>query len=75
MYGPEINRLPDNSKYSGLVELFIDCLLLYWENGGAGFLFCDNEPLYFQANMFFEKVRFNGNIKQNKTSNRRKWFR
>ena len=27
MYGPEINRLPDNSKYSGLVELFIDCLL------------------------------------------------
>ena len=66
MCGPEINRLPDNSKYPGLVEQFIDCLLLYWENGGAVALFCDNEPLYFQANMFLEKIRFNGDIKQTK---------
>ena len=34
MCGPDINSLPDNSKYPGLVEQFIDCLLLYWENGG-----------------------------------------
>ena len=66
MCGPEINRLPDNSKYPGLVEQFIDCLLLYWENGGAVVLFCDNEPLYFQANMFLEKIRFKGDIKQTK---------
>ena len=58
MCGPDINQLPDRSKYPGLVEQFIDCLILYWQNGGAVVLFCDNEPLYFQANMFLEKVRF-----------------
>ena len=66
MCGPDINALPDNSKYPGLVEQFIDCLLLYWENGGAVVLFCDNDPLYFQANMFLEKIRFKGDIKQTK---------
>ena len=66
MCGPDINSLPDNSQYPGLVEQFIDCLLLYWENGGAVVLFCDNEPLYFQANMFLEKIRFKGDIKETK---------
>ena len=66
MCGPDINQLPDRSKYPGLVEQFIDCLILYWQNGGAVVLFCDNEPLYFQANMFLEKIRFkNGNEKTN----------
>ena len=58
--GPNINKLPDKSNYPGLVEQFIDCLILYWENGGAVGLFCDNDPLYFQTNMFLEKVRFKG---------------
>ena len=58
--GPNIDKLPDKSAYPGLVEQFIDCLILYWQNGGAVALFCDNEPLYFQANMFLEKVRFKG---------------
>ena len=66
MCGPDINSLPDNSKYPGLVEQFIDCLLLYWENGGSVVLFCDNDPLYFQANMFLEKIRFKGDIKKTK---------
>ena len=64
MCGPNINQLPDDSKYPGLVEQFIDCLLLYWKNGGAVVLFCDNHPLYFQANMFLEKIRFKGEIEQ-----------
>ncbi len=59
MCGPDIDQLPDRSRYPGLVEQFIDCLLLYWQNGGAVALFCDNDPLYFQANMFLEKIRFN----------------
>ena len=57
---PEINKLPDNSQYPGLVKQFIDCLILYWENGGAVALFCDNDPFYFQANMFLENIRFKG---------------
>ena len=65
MCGPNINELPDKSKYPGLVEQFIDCLLLYWQNGGAVVLFCDNDPLYFQANMFLEKIRFKGEIATN----------
>ena len=64
MCGPDINKLPDNSKYPGLVEQFIDCLLLYWNNGGAIALFCDNDPLYFQANIFLEKIRFKGDKEQ-----------
>ena len=64
--GPDINQLPDKSPYPGLVEQFIDCLILYWQNGGAVALFCDNEPLYFQANMFLEKVRFKGRKQKTK---------
>ena len=60
MCGPDIAILPDKSKYPGLVEQFIDCLILYWQNGGAVVLFCENEPLYFQANLFLEKIRFKG---------------
>jgi len=66
MCGPGIDKLPDKSRYPGLVEQFIDCLLLYWNNGGGVILFCDNDPLYFQANMFLEKIRFKGEIKETK---------
>ena len=58
MCGPETNKLPDNSPYSELVNQFIDCLLLYWENGGSVVLFCSGDPLYFQANLFLEKIKF-----------------
>ena len=51
MCGPNLNKLPDNNPYPGLVEQFIKCLLSYWANGRAVVLFCDNDPLYFQANM------------------------
>ena len=67
--GPDINQLPDKSPYPGLVKQFIDCLILYWKNGGAVALFCENEPFYFQANMFLENIEFrgsNGNIEKTK---------
>ena len=67
--GPDINQLPDKSEYPGLVKKFIDCLILYWEKGGAVALFCENEPFFFQANMFLENVRFkepNGKIERTK---------
>ena len=62
MCGPQIDQLPDFSKYPGLVEQFIDCLLIYWNNGGSVILFCENNPLFFQANLFLEKIRFKGEI-------------
>ena len=64
MCGSSIAILPDKSEYPGLVDQFIDCLLLYWKSGGAVVLFCENEPLYFQANIFLEKIRFKGEIKK-----------
>ena len=66
MCGPDINKLPDFSKYPGLVEQFIDCLILYWQNGGSVVLFCSGDPLYFQANMFLEKIRFKGKVNRTK---------
>ena len=66
MCGPKIKDLPDHSPYPGLVEQFIDCLLIYWNNGGSVVLLCDNEPLYFQANMFLEKIRFKGEVEKTK---------
>lgn len=64
MCGPDLNQLSDKSEYAGLIEQFIDCLLLYRRNGGAIVLFCDNEPLYFQVNMFLDTIRFNEVISQ-----------
>ena len=66
MCGHCIDLLPDNSKYPGLIEQFIDCLIKYWENGGSVVLFCDNDPLYFQANLFLEKIRFKGETQKTK---------
>ena len=66
MCGPCIDLLPDNSKYPGLIEQFIDCLIKYWENGGSVVLFCDNDPLYFQANLFLEKIKFKGETQKTK---------
>ena len=66
MCGHEKEDMPDKTKDPGFVEQFIDCLILYWENGGSVVLFCDNEPLYFQANMFLEKIRFKGEITKTK---------
>ena len=43
-----------------MVKQFIDCLILYWEKGGAVALFCENEPFFFKANMFLENVGFKG---------------
>ena len=67
--GPDINQLPDKSADPRLVKQFIDCLILYWKNGGAVALFCENEPFFFQANMFLENIEFegpNGNIEKTK---------
>jgi hypothetical protein len=67
MCGPCIDLLPDNSKYPGLIEQFIDCLIKYWENGGSVVLFCDNDPLYFQANFIFIKNKIQRRNTKNKT--------
>ena len=65
MFGPNIDILPDNSQYAGLVEKYIYCLLIYWNNCDSLLIFCDNYPLYFKANIFLEKIIFKEGEKTN----------
>ena len=61
-------RLPDaaatknNEAY--LVEQFIDCVEIFWKSGGSVVWWCDNDPLFFQTNIFLEKVVFPGEIRK-----------
>ena len=50
-------KLPDGGNQH-LVDQFIDCLIQFWEKGGAVVLFAESHPLTFQANKFLEKVTF-----------------
>ncbi|KAK8850292.1 hypothetical protein M9Y10_018421 [Tritrichomonas musculus] len=54
--------LPDGGKQY-YVDQFIDCLILFWQNGGSVVLFSEGEPLTFQTNLFLEKIRFANNTR------------
>jgi hypothetical protein len=61
--GPQYPILPpingkDNSSNPYLVEEFINLLIIFWTNGGALVFFAEGEPLYFQVNLFLEKIEF-----------------
>ncbi|GIQ80035.1 hypothetical protein KIPB_000761 [Kipferlia bialata] len=45
-------------KSSNLVGQFTDYLIRYWNTGGSVAFFADNEPFYYEANLFLERVRF-----------------
>lgn len=41
-----------------LVMPFIQCLLQFWEKGGAVVLFGEGDPLTFQLNLFLQELKF-----------------
>ena len=52
-------KLPGGGKYN-IVGQFIECLNIFWMNGGALVFWCDNEPLTYEANLFLQKAEFPG---------------
>ncbi|OHT04875.1 hypothetical protein TRFO_27550 [Tritrichomonas foetus] len=54
--GWSYEAIPDDGN-PHLVLQFIDCLLKYNRNGGAVVMFAEGEPLFFQANLFLERLR------------------
>lgn len=42
------------------VYQFIQCVLQFWEKGGAVVLFAEGDPLTFQANLFLNMISFPG---------------
>jgi len=66
--GPQYPILPpingkENSTNPYLVEEFINILIIFWTNGGSLVFFAEGDPLYFQVNLFLEKVEFSKNEK------------
>ncbi|GKT34517.1 hypothetical protein ADUPG1_007859, partial [Aduncisulcus paluster] len=44
-----------DGKYA---QEFIRCLNLYWQQGGCLFLFGENDPFFFEVNMFLAQAKF-----------------
>ena len=66
--GPQYPILPpingkENSSNPYLVEEFINILIVFWTNGGSLVFFAEGDPLYFQVNLFLEKIEFSKNEK------------
>ena len=61
---PDENATKNNEAY--LVDQFIDCLEIYWKSGGGVCFWCDNDPLFFQANLFLERVEFPEEVRKTK---------
>lgn len=67
--GRQYANLPGNGMKEDvgayLIGEFIDCLLVFWKNGGSVVLWNDGSGLCYQTNLFLEKARFienNGEI-------------
>ena len=56
--GRHDGKMPDNSEWARLSSQFIDCLIIYWENGGGIVFWTDNSPLTAEANFFLSKANF-----------------
>ena len=66
--GPQYPILPpingkDNSSNPYWVEEFINILIEFWTNGGSLVFFAEGDLLYFQINLFLEKIEFSKNEK------------
>lgn len=61
---PDENATKNNEAY--LVVQFIDYLEIYWKSGGGVCFWCDNDPLFFQANLFLERVEFPEEVRKTK---------
>ena len=47
-----------------LINQFVECLEIFWKNGGALVWFCNNEPLLYELNIFLEHCKFPENKMQ-----------
>ena len=56
-------KLPFDGNIN-LIYQFIECLEIFWKNGGALIWFCNNEPLLYELNIFLEKCKFPENKMQ-----------
>lgn len=64
--GDSSNKLPDKTATANgeayLVDQFVDCVEYFWKSGGSVAWWCDNDPLFFQANLFLERAEFPGEV-------------
>ena len=54
-------KLPGGGN-ANIVGQFIEVLNRFWMNGGALLFWCDNEPLFYEANLFLQKAEFGGDF-------------
>ena len=55
--GGKTGKLP-NGGNANLVGQFVDCTIKFWKHGGALVWFGDNDPLFYEMNLFLERVEF-----------------
>jgi hypothetical protein len=55
--GGGTRKLPDGGN-ANLVGQFIECVDLFWKSGGAVIWWCDNDPLFYELNLFLEIAEF-----------------
>ena len=66
MNGPNFAVLPKDDKIRNeeeearYIKQFLKVLKMFWENGGGILLFNENEPFFFQTNLFLEMLEFPG---------------
>ena len=60
--GDGSGKLPKGGN-ANLVGQFVDCTIKFWKQGGALVWWCDNEPLFYEANLFLNRVEFPGGEK------------
>ena len=64
MNGPNLAILPHDEKIKNEAEesryilQFLEVLKLFWKNGGGVLLFNENEPFFFQTNLFLKMLEF-----------------
>ncbi|KAK8886006.1 hypothetical protein M9Y10_041465 [Tritrichomonas musculus] len=66
--GDNNENLPDEkatkSGEAYFVDQFIECVERFWKSGGSVVWWCDNDPLFFQANKFLEIAEFPGEVRK-----------
>lgn len=69
--GDGSGNLPDEGANFNLAGQFIECLIIFWKNGGSLVFWSDSKPLFYETNLFLEfadfpevgklKIQFKGN--------------
>ena len=57
---PLDDKIKDQAEQSRYVIQFLKVLEMFWKNGGGVLLFNENEPFFFQTNLFLKMIKFPG---------------